>query len=107
VIRRLVLTSNRELDISTQRLVRRLARRLNLTRLFVGLIVELVAGLIIGGLVVVELLFARGLVGRSFVVNNSKSRSLWRRVFKDTTSLFNIIKAMIDVFKSGSYLFAH
>ena len=64
LIRELMLTSNRELGVSTtnglaRAFVRgrfgRLVRRLNLTRSLVG------------GLVVRELLFARGLVGRSFV----------------------------------------
>jgi hypothetical protein len=55
-----------------------------LTRLFAGLIVELVAGLIIGGLVVVELLFARGLVVESFVNRSfvvKRSRSLWKDLY--------------------------
>jgi hypothetical protein len=49
---------------------------------FARLIVELVAGLVNlttiveGGLVVAGLLFARGLVERSFVISKSRSRSL-------------------------------
>jgi hypothetical protein len=73
--RRFKLRPIRELDISTQRLVYRLARRLDLIRSFV--LYKLFTGGLVGrGLVVVALLFARGLVTGSFVVNNSESRSL-------------------------------
>jgi hypothetical protein len=65
-----VVLTNQELDSVTQRLVYRLARRLDLTR-----------SLVAGGLVDRGLLFARGLVAESFVNRSfvvKRSRSLWK-----------------------------
>jgi hypothetical protein len=92
--------TNRELDSVTQRLVHRLARRLNLTRLDLTRRFDMTRSLVAGGLVGRGLLFARGLfsrlVGGSFVVNNSKSRSLWRRVFdEDIESTFYSIESRV------------
>jgi hypothetical protein len=70
-IRGLVLMTNRRLDGT---LVRRVARRLNLTESLVG-------RLVIRGLVGRGLLFARGLVAESFVNRSfvvKRSRSLWK-----------------------------
>jgi hypothetical protein len=67
-----VVLTNQELDSVTQRLVYRLARRLDLTRF------DLIGSLVIGGLVDRGLLFVRGLViesfvNRSFVIKRSRS----------------------------------
>jgi hypothetical protein len=68
--------TNRELDSVTQRLVYRLARRLTLIRSLVSSAAIVVGRLaVIGGLVIVGGLVVE-LVARSFIVNNSKSRSL-------------------------------
>jgi hypothetical protein len=70
-----VVLINQELDSVTQRLVYRLARRLDLTRF------DLIGSLVTGGLVDRGLLFVRGLVAESFVNRSfvvKRSRSLWK-----------------------------
>jgi hypothetical protein len=54
----------------------------------------IVRGLVNRGLV------SRGLVGRSFIVNRSRSRSLWRRVFnKNIESAFYSVHPRLPMIK--------
>jgi hypothetical protein len=121
--RRLVLVTKGGLDSVTEglgrTLVRRLARRLKLTKSLVGRLVAgrlvgrelVVAGLVVRGLVVVKL------VKGSFVVNRSKSLSLSlkRRVFEDIKStfysvesrLYSSIKNTKCIYKLMKVVFSH